>query len=159
MAVDLKSDLAVLEISASPVALRLPRVDEPLAAFETDKPKVPFAPPVTPPNTKPSAEPQEEPVCLSVAEKFVHDAIRDNAVLELEFLDGKRLRGIPIAVGLNSLRLVGDDGLEILAFNHAVRVMRRKAPAPALKSKRMSPGRKVRQARAKPNTGRVRKRS
>ncbi|HKH81776.1 MAG TPA: hypothetical protein VKA03_09255 [Methylovirgula sp.] len=52
-------------------------------------------------------------------------AIRDGAILDVEFLDGASLRGRPSAFGLYSIRLQTDDGSEAIVFKHGLRALRR----------------------------------
>jgi hypothetical protein len=139
--------------------LRLPRVDEECVWPETSKLNTPCSTPTVPPSAEPTMEPQDL-ARLDLAGQFVLDAIRDNAALDLEFLDGGRLRGTPTGVGLHSLRLQADDGSELVVFDHGLRALRRCAPAGVAVSRKRPPARgKARQVGVKLRVGRSAKRS
>jgi hypothetical protein len=103
---------------------RLPRVDDP----PTPAPSAPPAPSLATPATAAKQVRQ-----LDVAEQFIHDAIRDGATLDFQFLDGKSSRGQPVAIGLDSIKVRTDDGTEAVVFKHALRMIR---PLPPKRAKR-----------------------
>lgn len=152
---DLKSVLVDAGISPPRAPLRLPRIDEALAGAEIGQSNMPAASP----SAKPTGEVQEI-WRLDVADQFVQDSIRDNAVLDLEFLDGTRLCGTPTAIGLYSLRLRANDDSEFVVFKHGLRALRRHAAAgPGVSRKRPPAHGKARQARGKLKAGRSAKRA
>ncbi len=151
---DLKFASTSLGITAPPRPLRLPRIDEPLVGAETKELNASCSGPPLP-----IAEPAQI-LRPDAAEQFVHDAIRDNAALDLEFLNGRHLRGTPTGTGSYSLRLRTSDDSELIVFHQALRSLRRAAATPNVNLKRPPRAKSEgRQARGKSRPSRPAKRS